>query len=145
MAAVGAVTSCSSDDVPADSASSEKSAESSAAPVGGQLKACDFRATVKGRDAAELEGEGQFVGSSDASQPSLYIFVAGKDRLTVLASDGEFPTAVTYSHGKRSYSTRGDDGIDADTDGDGATFDASAFGLAGEVEVSGAVDCEKQK
>lgn len=142
LAALGVVTGCSSDDGSNDPG---PTAETSAVPAGGKVAACDFRATVTGKDEAELKGEGQFVGSTDPSQPSLYILVAGKDRLTVLASDGEFPTAVTYSHAKRSYSTQGVEGIDADPEGDGATFDATASGLSGSVEISGSVDCDVKK
>ncbi|WP_298752494.1 hypothetical protein [uncultured Nocardioides sp.] len=142
MAAVGALVGCSSEEASTDPG---RSTQTSGAPVSATVGTCDFRATVTGQDDADLEGEGQFVGATDVSQPSLYLFAAGKDRLTVLASDGEFPTAVTYSRGKRSYSTQGDAGIDADSAGDGATFDVTASGLAGEVEISGNVECDLKK
>lgn len=138
-AIVLSLSSCSENERDGAPAASETTSSSTATD---RVAKCTVQAAVTGEKELELEGEGEFIPSADAeSQPALYIFDLGQNRLTVLASGGDFPTGLTLSVGKNSFSAT-DAGIDADPKGSGAEFDATAAGLKGEIDIVGEVMCD---
>ena len=103
---------------------------------------CSIDAEISGDAQGEFDDKGEYNGSINESQPSIYRFFPGKEQVVVYAAAGGIEDAVTFSLDGSTYSTsRGE--FDIDPDGSGATFDATAQSSDGKtVEIVGEVVCK---
>lgn len=137
--ALGGLTGCSDDEEPQTSA--EPSGMSTSQMAALQPGECKLDVTISGDAEAEFSSKGEFNGSINESQPSIYRFFPGKDQVVVYAAGGDIKEAMTFSLDGSNYSTSGGE-LDVDPDGGGATIDAQAQSTDGKVvDVAGDVTC----
>ncbi|MCW2791873.1 MAG: hypothetical protein JWO76_971 [Nocardioides sp.] len=134
--ALGALSSCSSDDGDADSPEASPTANSTVE----SRNACTADVEVTGAVEKSWSGDASSI-TENRSGPVQYFATKGKVTLQVLAAEGDFDAIATLTTPRASYTSQGGT-VEADDKGAGAKVDADATATKGKpVHITASIDC----